>query len=158
MESSSNQVVIECDGFELRTVDLEDAQLYLDFWVRNKEHLRTTGPLYLEPDYFTLSFWEKRFEYHNANVNSSRFFIYKDGMIIGDIAATNITRGISNDANLGYKIDKDYEGKGIMTKAGGEAIKYFFDEVGLHRLQASHLVENRASARVLKNLVLQKLV
>jgi RimJ/RimL family protein N-acetyltransferase len=55
-------------------------------------------------------------------------------------------------AELGYWIGVPYWGKGYATEAAGAMVNYGFKRLGLHRIFASHLVDNSASARVLRKI------
>jgi [ribosomal protein S5]-alanine N-acetyltransferase len=52
-------------------------------------------------------------------------------------------------AELGYWIGVPYWGKGYATEAAKAMVKYGFETLQLHRIFASHFVNNSASARVL---------
>ena len=52
-------------------------------------------------------------------------------------------------AELGYWIGVPYWGKGYATEAARALVKYGFETPQLHRIFASHFVNNSASARVL---------
>ena len=52
-------------------------------------------------------------------------------------------------AEVGYWIAVPAWGKGIATEAVRRVIAFGFDELGLHRLDAQHYVENPASGRVM---------
>ena len=51
---------------------------------------------------------------------------------------------------MGYSIDKEEQGKGYMKEALSLVSKYAFEEMELHRLEASTLIENIKSQKVLK--------
>ena len=55
-------------------------------------------------------------------------------------------------AELGYWLGVDYWGKGYATEAGREMIRYGFEELGMHRIFATHFKHNPASGRILKKL------
>ena len=55
-------------------------------------------------------------------------------------------------ATLGYALHKDFEGKGLMNDALRTAIRYAFEELMLHRIEASTLLDNYKSQNVLKRL------
>ena len=52
-------------------------------------------------------------------------------------------------AELGYWIGVPHWGKGYATEAARALVKYGFETLQLHRIFASHFVDNLASARVL---------
>jgi RimJ/RimL family protein N-acetyltransferase len=55
-------------------------------------------------------------------------------------------------AELGYWIGVPYWGNGYATEASRTLVKYGFETLGLHRIFASHVVRNSASARVLRKI------
>lgn len=52
-------------------------------------------------------------------------------------------------AELGYWIGKEYWGRGYCTEAVKAVIDYGFDQLGLHKIFASHFSNNPASGRVM---------
>ena len=62
----------------------------------------------------------------------------------------NVVWGAFCSASLGYKLDKDYVNKGYMSVAVEMLIKYAFEELGLHRIEANVMPKNKASLRVLE--------
>lgn len=52
-------------------------------------------------------------------------------------------------AELGYWIGEPFWGNGYATEAAGAVLKYGFEELQLHKIYATHLVENPASGRVM---------
>ncbi|MEO1438259.1 MAG: GNAT family N-acetyltransferase [Bacteroidota bacterium] len=64
-----------------------------------------------------------------------------------------------NHAEVGYWMAKHLWGKGYITEALGAVIKYGFEERKLHKILATHFVENIGSGRVmLKNGMTQEAV
>ena len=57
---------------------------------------------------------------------------------------------------LDWKIGKAFWGKGYTTEAAMTIIRYLFDEVGFHRIQAKYCVENSASERVMQKIGMSK--
>lgn len=53
-------------------------------------------------------------------------------------------------AFLGYKLDKEYLNRGYMSMSVAMLIKYAFEELGLHRIEANVMPKNKASLRVLE--------
>ncbi|NJD03804.1 MAG: GNAT family N-acetyltransferase [Ruminiclostridium sp.] len=51
---------------------------------------------------------------------------------------------------IGYYLCEDFWGKGLMTEAVVVVVKFLFNEVGVHRVQAFHDIQNIASERVLQ--------
>jgi len=63
-----------------------------------------------------------------------------------------VLRGAFQNAYLGYWIDKDQQGRGLMTEAVRAATAFAFTAVGLHRVQAAVMPRNGASLRVLEKV------
>jgi RimJ/RimL family protein N-acetyltransferase len=55
-------------------------------------------------------------------------------------------------AELGYWLGVPYWGKGYATEAARELLRYGFEDLGLHRIFASHFKPNPASGRILVKL------
>lgn len=53
-------------------------------------------------------------------------------------------------AALGYWLARPFWGQGYMTEAVGEMIRFGFEELGLNKVYATHLIENPASGRVMQ--------
>ncbi len=54
--------------------------------------------------------------------------------------------------SLGYYLDKQFEGHGIMTQAVEALIKYCFDEIELNRIEISAAVNNEKSQAIPERL------
>lgn len=55
-----------------------------------------------------------------------------------------------DSAELGYWIGKPYWGRGLASLAAATVIRFGFEELGLHRIQAQVMSRNPGSARVLE--------
>jgi len=53
---------------------------------------------------------------------------------------------------IGYGIGENWWHQGIMTEAVGRVVRFFFEEVGLHRISARHNVSNPRSGGVMLNV------
>jgi RimJ/RimL family protein N-acetyltransferase len=53
-----------------------------------------------------------------------------------------------DEGEIGYWIAPDARGRGLAARAAGAACRWAFTDLGLHRIQLFHAVENTASARV----------
>ena len=56
------------------------------------------------------------------------------------------------NAELGYWLGVAYWGQGYATEASREMLRYGFQDLGLHRIFASHFGHNPASGNVLRKL------
>ncbi len=72
-----------------------------------------------------------------------------DGELNGSVSLAGIIPG--HKAAMGYWLDKNYWGQGIMSEAAGTLAEYGLEELGLVRVEASVYTGNLGSARVLEN-------
>lgn len=54
-----------------------------------------------------------------------------------------------NHAELGFWIGEPFWNNGYVSEAAKEILKFGFEEIGLHKIFATHLVENPASGKVM---------
>jgi ribosomal-protein-alanine N-acetyltransferase len=73
-----------------------------------------------------------------------------DGAIIGAMSLSQIFRGRFQNAYLGYYIGANHAGRGYMTEALRLALRYAFDLLKLHRLEANIQPGNVASIALVK--------
>ena len=129
------------------------------FFTRNRQHFARWDPP-VPPDFYSVGFWQRsvaRSVEDFAADRAVRLDLF-DGTdlgsrrLIGRMGFSQIFRGPFQSCILGYQLDAAYEGQGVMFEALTAAIRYMFDERGLHRIQANHLPENARSAALLARL------
>jgi len=138
----------------LRLPDPGEAQAVLDYIHRNRDFHRDSDPM-RPGTYTTVGFWERQLTMNREEAlvgRSFRFFLFQGTDIVGVANLSFIRRGAMQAASLGYALDKDAEGKGLMAEALQAVIAFAFDDLGLHRIEADHLPENERSAKVLARL------
>jgi ribosomal-protein-alanine N-acetyltransferase len=92
---------------------------------------------------------------HRREWKSGQAFVFviamprDDQTIIGRVALGGVLRGAFQNAFLGYWIDAEHQGKGLMTEAVRAATSFAFASADLHRVQAAVMPRNVASRRVL---------
>src|SRR6185437_14045401 len=90
------------------------------------------------------SVWEKR--------QGARFgiFLRHDGRLCGGIGLD--AHSEQNRAELGYWIGAPFWGNGYCTEAAREVLRFGFENLRLHRIDAGHFSNNPASGRILRKL------
>lgn len=79
------------------------------------------------------------------------FVVHKaEGTLLGSVTLSNVRRGVSQSAAIGYWIGLPHTNKGFMTDAVCALAGHSFGNLGLHRLEAACMPSNAASARVLE--------
>ena len=140
----------------LRTLEIDEANLCLDYLVRNKDFLANWEPKRNE-EYYTLKNAEKILHqkiFENETKKGVHLFLFlKDEKnLIGSISISNILWGAFLSCFLGYKLDKDFTNKGYMTEGIEEVISICFNDYKLHRIEANIIPRNAASIRVVEKL------
>lgn len=141
----------------LRIINESDIAGVLDYYTRNKKFLEPWLPKF-GSEFFTYEFQLEKIRYEKELRDKGieyRFRIFKKEQPeknIGNVAVSNIIRGILQSAFLGYSIDENENGKGIATEAIGKVIEFSFNELKLHRLEANVIPGNAGSIRVLEKL------
>lgn len=88
----------------------------------------------------------------NEGLEDQNHFIFaiclnSDDAFIGGIGL-RVNRRFNN-AELGFWIGEPFWNNGYITEAAKEVLRFGFDEAGLHKIYATHMVENPASGRVM---------
>jgi ribosomal-protein-alanine N-acetyltransferase len=85
------------------------------------------------------------------------FFIFtRDETLVGGIGLSNIRRGVSETASLGYWVGEPYARQGYMTSALPLVVDFAFERLGLHRLEAACLPSNIPSRSLLAKTAFQQ--
>lgn len=85
------------------------------------------------------------------------FAIEVSGVFAGQLTVSNIVRGSAQFASIGYWIDQDFAGRGLMPQAVALVIDHCFFTVGLHRMEIAVRPENTNSLRVVEKLGLREI-
>ena len=138
--------------------DPSEAALVLDYFERNRAHLGPWSPR-RPPDHSSVEHWEERLASDLRDFEEGRslrlFLRLRDDAsrrVIGSCGLSHIVRGAFHACFLGYSIDADREGTGLMSEAVGAVVAHGFRELGLHRIQANCVPENERSRRLLERL------
>jgi [ribosomal protein S5]-alanine N-acetyltransferase len=136
---------------ELRVAALDDDAAFADAYTFSWGHLQPWEPERPE-QWFTATGQRERLDgaledYSNGQVVP--WVLVERGRIIGAITLTNIARGPFRSASLGYWLAVDVLGRGLATRAVEAVAEIADTELNLHRIEASTLVNNVTSQRVL---------
>ena len=159
-KKGGNVVSIEGKKCYVRTFQEKDARNLTGLVSRNKYFWSTYEPLN-RPEYYTVDTQYKKIQESLYLMSSQREFtfgIYALGTkdLIGHIALYSVKRLPYSSAFVGYAMDEAYVGKGIVTEAVELIVRFAFEQVGLHRVEAYVAPENKASIRVLEKAGFQQ--
>ena len=80
------------------------------------------------------------------------FVVTHDDVLVGQLTVGGIMWGSLASAHIGYWIDRELAGHGIIPTAVALATDHCFTTVGLHRIEVNIRPENTASLRVVEKL------
>lgn len=129
--------------FLLRALQPDDFVRTSRYENANREHLAPWEPL-RDPGYFSVDNASARTLLQVASMD--------DGEVLGRCSYTNIVRGVFQACHLGFSLAAAAQGRGLMARALRVANRYCFEQLGLHRIMASHLPRNARSERLLESL------
>jgi len=132
----------------------------VDYFRKNADHFAKTDPA--KPDgFYSEDYWEGKItqalsEYFS---DSAVRLVIKDPescRIMGTINFTQIFRGPFQACYLGFGIESQSEGQGLMKESLESAIEFMFTEFNIHRIMANHLLSNTRSSKTLGSLGFQE--
>lgn len=151
----------ETERLVLKVLDdsLESANLVLNYFNRNRAHLKPFDPLKSEA-FYKVENRRAALEEELIDLESGkqlRLWIFEktDTLfenIVGTIGFTRIVRGFSSSCYMGYSIDHAHKNKGYMTEAVQKGLEVMFKEYELHRIEATVMPKNLPSLKVLEKL------
>ena len=129
-----------------------------EFYKRNELHLTPWDPP-KPTDFFSEDFQRKRLQQAEADTKAGtamRWWLYlknEPNVLVGSIGLSAIARGPFQNALLGYALEGELQGQGLMQEGLSAVIMHAFSaEINLHRIQANVRPDNLRSLRVLERL------
>jgi ribosomal-protein-alanine N-acetyltransferase len=133
------------------------AAAHAGFFARNREHLARWDPPRGEVE--SAGYWARALAASQRDFDAGRSVALVAlsreepvNLLVARVNFTQIARGAFHSCMLGFAIDRDHEGRGLMREALAASIDWVFGTLNLHRVQASHRPENMRSERLLARL------
>jgi ribosomal-protein-serine acetyltransferase len=152
MDAGLKTHFVVSEGLELRAWREDDVQIAFDIVKRNSDHLEPFMR-WMTPDYsleaartFIIDSITNRLQKKDL-----RLAIFRDSNLIGTIGFVSFDLD-AKKTEIGYWIDKEEEGKGIITRACRVLIDYAFNELELNRIEIRCSAKNSRSAAVPERL------
>lgn len=135
----------------MRLMRVSDAAELAAAYSRNRDHLACWDPA-RSAEFYTEE-WQaadiaSRLVAHDAGVDHL-FGLFAGDEIVGRFNLAGIVRGPFQSSSLGYWVDSSYTGRGLASSAVQAIIDTAREDLGLHRIEASTLLDNIGSQRVL---------
>jgi len=141
-------------GVVLRAPQLHDYLPWAELRSASRDHLTPWEPLWPLDDLTRSSFRRRLRHYANEarDDHGYAFFIFENatGRLTGGVTLSNVRRGVTQSATLGYWMGAAFASRGVMSASVATLIPFAFQTLRLHRLEAATLPSNAASIRVLE--------
>jgi ribosomal-protein-alanine N-acetyltransferase len=151
---ASSVPILQADSVYLRMPQFND---YAD-WAVVREESRD----FLEPweptwssDALTRAAFRRRLRRYAREVREDSgiaFFIFRkeDDALLGGITLSHIRRGVTQSCSVGYWMGSRYTRQGYMSDALSTVVRFVFEGLRLHRLEAACVPTNEPSKAVLR--------
>lgn len=140
------------EELQLRSFEPDDAPQLYKAVDSSRDHLRPWMPwvdMTQKPDHSLQFIQQSRVQQQNQE--GMALGIIYNGNIIGSMGMHGWDHNLRK-AQLGYWISKEYEGKGLLTKALKSFIDFLFAKVGLNKVEIQFMISNKRSAAVAERL------
>lgn len=146
-----NRTDVLADGVVLRLAALTDAEALATAYRENRDHLAPWNPR-RGADFFTTAGQTARLRSQLDEYLAGRqvpWLLVDGARVVGVATLSGVTLGPFCSAYLGYWIAAGHLGRGLATAAVRRVCEAAAGELGLHRIEATTLVDNVRSQRVL---------
>ncbi|MEY3055383.1 MAG: GNAT family N-acetyltransferase [Ilumatobacteraceae bacterium] len=83
------------------------------------------------------------------------FGLFVDQTLAGEVNLNNVVRGALQTGTVGYWIDQAKAGQAYVAEGVVVALRYAFEELGLHRVEICIVPRNHNSRRVMEKLAIR---
>jgi ribosomal-protein-alanine N-acetyltransferase len=143
---------IDTQRLTLVAPDPDQAAAVADFFARNAAHLAPWEPPAMPVDGDTIVHLQRKLAEGAEDFAAGRAHRWwlaltdAPNRVIGSAHLSSIARGPFQSCNLGYALDRDCQGQGLMYEALTAVItEAFSPRIHLHRIQAAIRPDNRRS-------------
>lgn len=138
----------------LRAPERQDWQAWAELREASRAFLTPWEPLWSD-DALTRAAFRRRlaryaFEWHSDQGYTFLLFRLEDDAQIGGISLTNVRRGVAESCSIGYWVGERFAHQGYMTEGLELTLKFAFERLRLHRVEAACLPHNVPSRALLR--------
>ncbi|POR49658.1 GNAT family N-acetyltransferase [Bosea psychrotolerans] len=151
--------LIRTQNLVLRAPVATDYAAWAVLRMESREFLTPWEPVWNEDDLTRTSFRlrVKRAAREIATDEAYSLFIFdtRSEILLGGLTLGLVRRGVAQACTLGYWMGERHAGKGYMTEAVRGALRFAFQDLALHRVEAACLPNNEPSKRLLERVGFQ---
>jgi len=145
--------VLQGDGIFLRYPQMSDFASWAMLRGESREFLSPWEPIWAADELSRSAFRRRirRYQREIRNDLAYPFFVFRkpDNLLMGGCTLSNVRRGVTQSAAIGYWIGARYSRHGHMYAALTAVLPFVFQVLALHRLEAACIPENEASRALL---------
>jgi ribosomal-protein-alanine N-acetyltransferase len=145
--------VLHGDGIFLRYPQMSDFAAWAALRGESHEFLAPWEPTWAVDELSRPAFRRRirRYQREIRTDLSYPFFVFRkaDNLLMGGCTLSNVRRGVTQSAAVGYWIGRRYARRGHMYAALTAILPFVFQILALHRLEAACIPENTASRALL---------
>ncbi len=146
--------VIRGRGIWLRPPQMSDYAAWAEIRAQSREHLAPWEPTWPR-DELSRGAFRRRLRHYYREMREDlgyALLMFDDGpdRLVGGVTLSNVRRGVTQSASLGYWLGAPYTGNGRMTEAVRAVLGYAFSSLRLHRVEAACMPDNASSIAVLE--------
>ena len=144
----------------IRLINATDSAELADYYLRNRTHFSPWEPKrgrdFYEHETMLNRILEAEGEFHADKQVKLGAFCQQNQRIIASIDFSQIVRGPLQACFVGYSIDAQHQGQGLMQEFMPPCLDYMFNQFNMHRVMATYTVANQRSAALLERLGFEK--
>jgi len=152
--SADPQPLVRGEGLYLRPAIAADYSAWARLREQSRAFLAPWEPSWPSDD-LTRSAFRRRLRRQAEDIaadESFAFLIFESTSdeLLGGLTLGGIRRGVAQAATLGYWMGAPHAGKGWMTRAVAAVVRFGFDTLRLHRIEAACIPDNAPSIALLE--------
>lgn len=137
----------------LRHPEARDFSSWAQLRAQSRGFLQPWEPTWPEDELTIASFRYKlrRYAHDIRDGKAYPFFVFRndDGHLVGGVTLSQVRRGAAQAGTVGYWVGQPFQGMGYTTDATRAVVRFAFEELDLHRVEAACQPENGPSRAVL---------
>jgi ribosomal-protein-alanine N-acetyltransferase len=152
--SADPQPLVRGDGLYLRPAIAADYSAWARLREQSRAFLTPWEPTWPSDD-LTRAAFRRRLRRQAEDIARDEGFAFlifesTSDELLGGLTLGGIRRGVAQAATLGYWMGAPHAGKGRMTRAVAAVVRFGFDTLRLHRIEAACIPDNAPSIALLE--------
>ncbi len=152
---AASQKILREGGVYLRAPQWPDFDEWANLRTESRAFLSPWEPSW-PPDDLTRPAFRRRLRRYAQDLRDGSaypFFVFReeDDALVGACNLSGLRRGVLQTGSLGYWVGERYAQRGYTRNAVRAVLRFAFDSLSLHRVEAACLPQNEASRRLLES-------